>query len=199
MSLFAKLYDPLMLPIEHAVLKTWRRELLQAVRGDVLEIGVGTGLNLPFYNEHIRWVGIEPHPEMRRIAEKRLKNVSFSAKLVSGLAEALPFPDQSFDYVITTLVLCSVRDPKKALKEIERVLRPEGRLMGLEHVRIDVPKWVGGVQDFITPFWSKLADGCHLNRPTEAWVAERFRLEWVKSYVAGGVVMFAARPKVSIG
>ncbi|MBE3593979.1 MAG: class I SAM-dependent methyltransferase [Candidatus Carbobacillus altaicus] len=193
MSLFAKLYDPLMLPLEQSILKKWRRELLQKVRGDVLEIGVGTGRNLPFYDTSVRWWGIEPHSEMRRLAEQRLKSVSYQAELVQGGAEYLPFPDAHFDHVVSTLVLCSVKDPKQALKEIERVLRPDGRFLALEHVRIDDLRWVGRLQDSFTPLWSRLADGCHLNRPTEAWVAERFRLEWVKSYVAGGVVMFAAR------
>ncbi|QZA33606.1 class I SAM-dependent methyltransferase [Hydrogenibacillus sp. N12] len=193
MELFPRLYDPLMAPLERLFLERLRRALLRPLAGEVLEIGVGTGRNLPFYGPGVRWTGIEPNPAMRRQAERRLRERGLAGALIAASAEALPFADGRFDAVVSTLVLCSVQDPRKALAEIRRVLKPGGRFLALEHVRIDDPRWAGWALDRLTPAWSRLADGCHLNRLTDRWIAERFAIEEKRTWARGVLVWIVAR------
>ena len=143
-----------------------RERQVAELRGDVLEVGAGTGLNLPRYRRADRLVALEPHRTYARRLRARAGSAHVPVEVVAGSAEELPFPDGSFDNVVTTLSLCSVRDLDVALAEIRRVLRPGGALHFLEHVRGegDTARW----QDRLTPIQRRIADGCHLNRDTAA-------------------------------
>jgi ubiquinone/menaquinone biosynthesis C-methylase UbiE len=131
-----------------------------------LEIGGGTGANLPFYNGAVRTLTItEPEQPMARRLHRRIHQSKPKAKMLRAPAEDLPFNDETFDVAVSTLVLCTVDDQPRALRELRRVLRPGGRLLFIEHVRSDDEK-VARWQDRLMPFNVRLARGCHCNRPT---------------------------------
>lgn len=142
-------------------------------RGDVLEIGVGTGLNLDLYDPRrvTRLAAIEPDPHMLRRARPRAAALAFPVALLQADAERLPFGPASFDTVVVTFTLCTVPHPAAALAEVRRVLRPQGRALLLEHTRSRQPA-LAGVQDAVTPLWQRLMGGCHLNRPAVDLVRE---------------------------
>jgi len=166
--LFAALYDPFMRSAEQACLRRWREELLSAAGGEVLEIGAGTGANLPFYAAAVgRLVLTDPDPAMLSRLEPRLdQGRAARVETRQAPADALPFADASFDAVVCTLVLCSVPDPARALAEVRRVLRPGGRLLFLEHVAADDRPSRLAWQRRIEPLWMRFAGNCHLTRPT---------------------------------
>lgn len=162
---FAAFYDRLMAATEPRMVRV-RQRLVSDVRGDVLEIGAGTGANFPYYPEDAHVVALEPDPHMLERAQRRLDETgkrNIDLRLVR--AESLPFPDNSFDTVISTLVLCTVEDLPGALAEIQRVLRPGGELRFLEHVRGNGA--LGAMQDVIKPVWKWCSAGCNPNRRTE--------------------------------
>jgi ubiquinone/menaquinone biosynthesis C-methylase UbiE len=163
---FAAGYDRVMAAPEKAVLRSHREALVRRVAGDVLEIGGGTGANLPFYGAGVENLVItEPEEPMARRLERKLADYSLPARVVRAPAEKLPLEDASFDYVVSTLVLCTVEDPARALAEIRRLLKPGGQLVFLEHVRSDDPalaRW----QDRLHGMQVRLAYGCHCNRRT---------------------------------
>jgi len=144
-----------------------RRRLVGDLVGDVLEIGVGTGLNLRHYGPHARVTGIEPAPVLLRAAMPRARVGGHALALAS--AAALPFPDRTFDAVVSPLVFCSIPAPllRPALAELRRVLRPGGRLLMLEHTRTDRPRLDAAI-DMVAPLWLRLSGGCHLDRDTPA-------------------------------
>lgn len=159
-------YDPLLWWAERSGMADRRRRLLASARGDVLELGAGTGLNLPHYPEELhRLVLTEPEEHMARRLRRRLDWLGRRAELVRAPADTLPFDDECFDTVVSTLVLCTVGDPEGALAEIRRVLRPDGSLLFLEHVRADDPR-LARWQDRLHGAWWSFADGCNCNRPT---------------------------------
>jgi ubiquinone/menaquinone biosynthesis C-methylase UbiE len=164
--LFAATYDRFMAKSEKDCFGAHRQALLTAATGDVLEIGGGTGANLTFYNGAVRTLTItEPEKPMARRLEKHIRQAKPDAKLMRAPAEDLPFNDASFDVVVSTLVLCTVNDQPRALRELRRVLRPGGKLLFMEHVRSDdenVARW----QDRLLPLNVRLMHGCHCNRPT---------------------------------
>ena len=164
--LFAALYDRLTRRLEREVLAPRRAQLLADLRGDVLDIGAGTGANLAHLTDATRVVAAEPSAAMRRRLARRRHQAHAPVRIDDARAEALPYRDASFDAVVFTCVLCSVDDPDRALAEAHRVLRPEGRLVILEHVRGSgrLATW----QDRITPLWSRVAGGCHPNRDIPA-------------------------------
>ncbi|MER3420549.1 MAG: SAM-dependent methyltransferase [Chloroflexota bacterium] len=164
---FAALYDWLNEPAERGPLGQRRAALIRPLSGQVLDLGAGTGANFPLYGAAARVVAVEPDPFMLRRAQRR-RAVVHGARvdLCQAMGEALPFRDASFDAVVATLVLCTVADPQRTLYEARRVLRPDGRLYFLEHVRAD--GLLGRVQDAIRPVWSFFGGGCVLNRRTEA-------------------------------
>ena len=164
--IFAALYDPLGVSMERGWMGERRARLLRAARGAVLEVGGGTGANLPHYRDVNRVTVAEPDPFMRKRLWPKRADARVPVEVSSAGAEALPFPDDSFDTVVSTLVLCTVRDQGLALGEIRRVLRPGGRLLFLEHVRAPGSKarW----QDRIEPLWGRIFGGCHPNRDTVA-------------------------------
>jgi ubiquinone/menaquinone biosynthesis C-methylase UbiE len=163
---FAAGYDRFMAGPEKAVLRGHRDALIGRAQGRVLEIGGGTGANLAFYRDGIQELVItEPEEPMARRLERKLAGHSLRASVVRAPAEELPFEDGSFDFVVSTLVLCTVDDPARALAEIHRVLKPGGQLLFLEHVRSDEPglaRW----QDRLQPIQVRVGHGCHCNRPT---------------------------------
>jgi ubiquinone/menaquinone biosynthesis C-methylase UbiE len=171
-----------------------RARLVGDLEGDVLEVGAGTGFTLPHYRKAGRIVAVEPDPSMARPLRERAGTAPIPVEVIDAAAEELPFADASFDHVVCALVLCSVRDPDRALAEIRRVLKPSGSLVFLEHVRGGgrLARW----QDRLTPLQSRLFDGCHLNRDT-ANAIERagFRLAELEPFELPGAQPLA-RPAV---
>lgn len=179
----AALTDRIGTRFEAEVIGPRRRELLADVRGTVLEIGAGTGANLAHYPSEVELVLTEPDPHMRRRLRRREELAERSSETFGAPAEDLPVADASVDVVVTTFVLCSVDDPAAAIAEIRRVLRPQGRLLFLEHVRSEdgaTARW----QDRLTPVTRRLGGGCHVNRDTVASVrAAGFRVDTVATYL----------------
>lgn len=164
--IFAAGYDTFMSGTENAGLREHRRRLLADARGRVLEIGGGTGANLPFYGPEVEEVVVtEPEEPMARRLEHRLAGSPRPARLVRAPAEQLPFEDASFDTVVSTLVLCTVGDQDRALSEVRRVLKPGGQLLFLEHVRSDDPK-LARWQDRLNGVQRRIGHGCNCNRDT---------------------------------
>lgn len=166
--IFAACYDLMLSSMERRFLGRRRHELLETLTGRVLDIGAGTGANLTYYRDAAEVTLAEPDGAMRSRLSAKLGTASVPVRVSDAPAEELPFADGSFDAVVSTLVLCTVEDPARALAEIRRVLAPGGRLVLLEHVRggETLARW----QDRLTPMWRHLAAGCHLNRDTRAAV-----------------------------
>ena len=165
-----------------------RREALAGVAGEVLEIGFGTGHNLPCYPEGVtRLVGVDPNPGMHRIAERQVAAAQVPVELVLERAEALPFPAASFDAAVSTFTLCSLVDPTAALAELRRVLRPGGVFAFLEHGLAPEPK-IARWQRRLTPLQRRVGDGCHLDRKIDELIpAAGFTLEQLETgYQPGG-------------
>jgi SAM-dependent methyltransferase len=163
---FALLYDPFLWVGERAGLRARRRELLSLARGRAVEIGSGTGLNLPYYPDDLdELVLIEPDAAMRLRLEKRLSRSGRRARVLDASAERLPFSDGSVDTVVSTFVLCTVEAPDLVLREIARVLRPDGQLLFIEHVRSESPT-LASWQDRLAGPWRHFAQGCRCNRAT---------------------------------
>jgi ubiquinone/menaquinone biosynthesis C-methylase UbiE len=164
------------LAMRQKVLGPYRTRTVGAAEGRVLEIGVGSGLNLPLYGSRVTAVvGIEPSPPLLRRARRHAARPP--VELIEGTAEALPLEDKSVDTVVTTWTLCSIPDAVRALAEARRVLRPGGALLFVEHGRAPEPS-VARWQDRLDPLWSRLAGGCHLDRPIDVLIqAAGFRLD----------------------
>lgn len=149
-----------------------RARFVPLAGGVVLEVGVGSGLNIPIYGPAVQKLyALDPSPELLRMARPRAKQASFPAELFQQSAEAIPLADESVDTVVTTWTLCSIPDAARALREMRRVLRRDGRLIFIEHGRSvdpDVVRW----QDRLTPWWRHLSGGCHLNRPIDRLLAQ---------------------------
>jgi SAM-dependent methyltransferase len=179
--IFAALYDPIGASMERRWMGRRRRRLLAGARGAVLEIGGGTGANLAHYRSVDRVTIAEPDPFMRKRIGPKLENARVPVEVSEAGAEALPFPDGSFDTVVSTFVLCTVPDQEAALDEVRRVLRPGGRLLFIEHVRAagSMARW----QDRLEPLWRRLLGGCHPNRDTVAAIEDAgFEIETFESF-----------------
>ena len=144
----------------------WRRQLLSEAHGRVLEIGPGTGPNLAWLPRDIEWIGLEPNPYLHSALQRAARERGVRAQLIQGSALEIPVPDASMDFVVSTLVLCSVPDVTRALREVRRVLKPGGRFAFLEHVAAPAGSRLRRLQNFGTPISRCLGDGCHLNRET---------------------------------
>ena len=179
----AALYDPVLHFSERIAFSQWRAEVLAGAHGRVLEIGAGTGLNLPHYPPAVdELVLVEPDPHMRKRLTRRASRCRRRLMIVDAGAVPLPFGDGEFDAVVSTLVLCTVPDVPEALREVRRVLRTGGRFLFLEHV--------GGAegsrrlrwQRRLEPSWRRLAGDCHLSRHTLQTIsAAGFDVAWVRS------------------
>jgi len=183
MSLFmAVIYDRFMDATEEACLRRWRGELLADLEGDVLELGAGTGANLPHHPRDLsRLVLTEPDKHMRRQLEARAREHRPDAEVTPASASALPFADASFDAVVSTLVLCSVPELDTTLREVWRVLKPGGRFLFLEHVAAAPGTGRRRLQRVVDPLWRRVADGCRLTRDTErAMLDAGFTLERIE-------------------
>lgn len=162
------IYDLFMEPFERRGLRRLRKKLVSKATGKVLEIGAGTGLNLPYYDsEKISSLTMIDQDLNRRVLEKKIEKYgnlkpTFGEENVMDLC----FPDESFDTVVFTLVFCTVADVEKGISEIRRVMKREGKIIFIEHVRPETEP-LRKTFDTLTPLWKKLASGCHLNRETE--------------------------------
>jgi len=169
----AKIYDASMKEMEDACMSNWRQELLSDISGDVLEIGSGTGINLPHYPMSVHELTLtEPEPHMLNLLKSNINgDLEDKCILANHPAETLNFPDNTFDAVVSTLVLCSVDSVEKTLYEIKRVLKPEGKFYFIEHVIAkDTPKLIKW-QKLFKPFVIYMCGNCHLTRDTETSIS----------------------------
>jgi ubiquinone/menaquinone biosynthesis C-methylase UbiE len=184
------LYDAICAFSEWTGLASWRRWLAAGARGRTLDLGCGTGRNLPLFPSGSRVIGLDPAWDALRRARRRAPGVP----LVQGSAEALPFRAGVFDTVVSGLVFCSVSDPRRGIAEVRRVLQPAGTLRMLEHVRSTTP-WKARLQDRLQPLWTRMAGGCHPNRETERLVETAdFVIDHATRRAESNLRRFAARP-----
>lgn len=169
----ARVYDPVCALVDRAFLDEHRRALASGLEGRVLDLGTGTGRMFDTYAAHspgIELHALEPDPAMRARATRRARSIPHTYRIVAGVGERLPYRNDRFDAVVSSMVLCSVDDPGRVIAEVERVLKPGGEFRMLEHVRSR--GWRGYVQDVVAPFWRRLAGNCRPNRQTEGILAD---------------------------
>ena len=165
MSLYQKYLLPKLLnwAMKAPALSKLRSELIPSAEGKVLEIGMGSGLNLPHYDGISGLIGLEPSEELQNLAQDMLIQTHFPSEMLTGSAEDIPLESNTFDTVVMTWTLCSVSDPVLALSEIKRVIKPGGKVIFAEHGKspdLNIRNW----QKTINPVWSRIAGGCQLNR-----------------------------------
>ncbi|MBB6444292.1 class I SAM-dependent methyltransferase [Bacillus benzoevorans] len=186
---FAKWYDPLMNPLEQTVFKKIRQDLIQRANGRVMELGSGTGINFPLYKDVENVTAIEPNPYMIQRSLNKKEKASVPITVLQQSAEELPFSDHSFDTVIATLVFCTIPNVEQALQEVHRVCKPGGKILLFEHVLMENPV-LGKIQTRLTPYWSKICDGCCLDRDTVSVVRQQgFEMVELKQYYRGLFIM----------
>ncbi|HEY2527464.1 MAG TPA: class I SAM-dependent methyltransferase [Xanthobacteraceae bacterium] len=145
-------------------LTTYRGRVVSAAEGRVLEVGIGSGLNLPFYSQNVlQVIGLDPSPKLLSMARRVERTGLRAVQFIEASAEEIPLLSETFDTVVTTWTLCSIADSAQALREMRRVLKPGGRLLFVEHGRAPDPNVVWW-QDRLTPIWKRIGGGCHLNR-----------------------------------
>jgi len=151
-------------------LVAYRSRIVPGADGRVLEIGIGSGLNLPFYSRNVKsLIGLDPSPKLLSMVQENLRPYLPSVDLIEGSAETIPLENKSVDTIVTTWTLCSIPDVSRALREMHRVLSPAGRLLFVEHGRApkaNVRWW----QDHLTPAWKRIGGGCHLNRAIQSLI-----------------------------
>jgi ubiquinone/menaquinone biosynthesis C-methylase UbiE len=173
------------LAMRNQQLAPYRERTIRLAEGRVLEIGVGSGMNLPLYTRRATDIlGLDPHPKLLAIASEKPRSIP--SKLIEGSAESIPLDDASVDTVVSTWSLCSICDLAEALAEIRRVVKPDGQLLFVEHglaPEDNVRNW----QNRLTPLWKRLAGGCHLNRPISSLIVDAgFHLAKVRTgYMPG--------------
>ena len=171
-----------------------RRQLLLDIFGEVLEIGFGTGVNLPFYQAVDHLYALEPNAAIFQLAQSRITAAPFLVEHIQAKAEQLPFTDNQLQHVVSTWTLCSVTNIEKSLNEIYRVLAPNGQLHVVEHVLNRQNLNVQRLQHLLTPIQNKVADGCHLNRDIETLLLEAgFVLDEVQYIDAVGIPKIGQR------
>jgi ubiquinone/menaquinone biosynthesis C-methylase UbiE len=175
------------LAMRNRLLDHYRQQTIASARGLVLEVGVGSGVNLPLYGPTVtRVVGLDPSPELLRLASKRAADVVIPVSLLRASAEHLPLADAVFHTTVMTWTLCSIPNPIAALTEMRRVLRPGGRLIFVEHglsPEIRAARW----QRRLTPYWKRISGGCHLDRKTDDLIrAAGFQIDAIEmAYMQG--------------
>ena len=172
--------------MNQAHFEPYRRRVTSAARGRVLEIGVGSGLNLPLYPPDADVVGLDPSTKLLSMARAVAAGHSRSIELMEGTAESIPLPDHSVDTIVTTWTMCSIPNLPAALSEVRRVLKADGRLLFAEHGRShesNVERW----QNRLTPLWKRIGGGCHLNRQIDQLIRDGgFDIEQIQSgYMKG--------------
>jgi ubiquinone/menaquinone biosynthesis C-methylase UbiE len=190
MGVYAKFVLPRLidLAMRNSDIARLRAESLPKARADVLEIGIGSGLNLPFYSSQVRRVyGVDPSLELRHMAAQRASAVPFEVTFLPQSAEEpLPLGDSSVDTIVMTWSLCSIPNPGSALQQMRRVLRTDGRMIFIEHGRSPddrVMLW----QDRITPLWKRIGGGCHLNRKIDELIrAAGFQITELRTFYLPG-------------
>jgi ubiquinone/menaquinone biosynthesis C-methylase UbiE len=175
------------LAMRNGVLDHYRQRTIETAQGLVLEVGVGSGLNLPLYGPAVTSVvAVDPSPELLRLTSKRATEAVVPISLLRGSAEQVPFADAVFDAIVMTWTLCSIPNPMAALTEMRRVLRPGGRLIFVEHglsPEIRTARW----QRQLTPYWKRISGGCRLDRKTDDLIrAAGFQIDAVETgYMTG--------------
>ena len=190
MNLYDKYLLPYLIDLACGIkpVQRQRAKVVPRASGKVLEIGIGTGRNLPFYDKSrlTELSGLDPAEQMNRLAQKRMRKAGINVRLLTLSAEEIPEANASFDTLLMTFTLCSIPDPVKALKEMRRVLKPDGQLLFCEHGAApdaSVRRW----QDRLTPLWKPLAGGCHLNRDIPALLKEGgFRVDQLETMYLPG-------------
>ncbi len=170
-KMMATMYDKVQVDYEKW-LGPHRAKLLADVRGTVLEIGPGTGVNFAYFDTSITWIGLEPNRHMHAQLQARAAEAGVAAECRVAGAEGMDVDDASVDVVVAGLVLCSVEEPASILADVHRVLRPGGRLVFLEHVAAPRGTGLRRFQRFMRPFWTFCADGCHPDRETERLIRD---------------------------
>ena len=189
----AALYDVLMVPNDWLGLRRQRARLAESATGRVLEIGVGTGLNLSHFSRATEVVAIDPDPHMLKRATRRATEAPCPVHLELLRGENMHFPADEFDTVVVSLILCTIPDPELALQEAHRVLKPDGSLVFLEHIRSPHAN-TAKLQDWITPYWRRISGGCHTNRSTlETIEAVGFEITKLWRSKSGSLVQGEAR------
>ncbi|MGO4889847.1 class I SAM-dependent methyltransferase [Anaerobacillus sp. MEB173] len=192
---FAKWYDIVMSPLENGNFKPIRRNMLKKAYGSVLEVGSGTGINFPYYNSVDHVTAIEPSQPMIERSSKRIRESCVPIKVIKGRAEHIPFADQTFDTVVATLALCTILNPEAAIREMKRVCKREGKILLFEHVRMNHP-FLAKLQDWVTPYWKKVSDGCCLNRKTVQLIeANGLQVVNQKTYYKGLFILMEVKKK----
>lgn len=191
-SLFARVYDLFMVPQDRFGLSHQRARLCAEATGSVLEVAIGTGLNVPHYVNATTVVGIDNEPAMLRRAIRRTWETEIPVELVVADARALPFPDGSFDSIVVGLSLCTIPDPNATLRELHRVAGPHGKLRFLEHVRSGKPA-TARRQDRFAPFWEKVSGGCRANQDTVSLIEQSlWTIDDMWSSDGGGLIQGTA-------
>jgi len=167
--------------------RRYRERVIPEAAGRVLEIGIGSGLNLPFYGARVEHLfALEPSPELRRMARRRTKDTRFPIEFLDRSAEEVPLERGSVDTVVTTWTLCTIPDAVRALEEMKRVLKPSGVLLFVEH-GVAPDAGVRAWQHRLNPLWNRIAGGCNLNRKIDDLIVESgFRLAEVETEYAKG-------------
>jgi ubiquinone/menaquinone biosynthesis C-methylase UbiE len=172
-------------------LAPYRKRVVSNATGRILEVGIGSGLNLPFYGDAaVEIIGLDPSRKLLHLANAAAQKSKIPLRLVEGTAEAIPLEDHSLDAVVTTWTMCSIPAVEPALQEMRRVLRPRGRLLFVEH-RLAPDPAVRYWQDHLTPAWKRLSGGCHLNRAIDELIENAgLRIErFDKGYMQGPKLM----------
>ena len=183
----AALYDAYMWPQEVMGFRRQRERMAGEATGRVLELAAGTGLTFPFYGRAQEVVAIDPDPHMLKRARRRAARAPCPVRLLQADAESLPFHDGEFDTVVIAFGLCTIPHPEAAVHEALRVLRSDGRLLFLEHVR-SLGRRHGRLQDLASPAWSRLTGGCRPNRRSVETIEQHFKVDrlWRKGIVVQG-------------
>jgi ubiquinone/menaquinone biosynthesis C-methylase UbiE len=192
---WAAVYDGVTLPFERLNVRRQRMRIGEDAAGRVLDLGIGTGLSLPFYPHADEVVGVDPDPHMLKRARRRAERVAYPVRLVQAGAESLPFGDEEFDTAVIVWGLCTFPDPEAAVREVRRVLKPTGHLLFLEHVQSHSPRGAR-IQSLLTPLSRSLTGGCHLNRPSVQTIERHFEIErlWKKGTLVQGMARPDGRP-----